>query len=72
MIPPNLLHAHVLALAETVSILLAYKLTPESLRQILLNFTKELKTELSPEALKAVEAAEAKATIRALTYRRED
>jgi len=71
MIPPKL-HGHLLQLAETVSILLAYKLTPDSLRQILINFTKELKTQLSPEALKAVESAEAKAVLRALAYRRED
>ncbi len=71
MIPPKL-HSHLLELADTVSILLAYKLTPDSLRRILIDFTKELKTQLSPEALKAVEAAEAKATLRALAYRGED
>jgi len=71
MIPPKL-HSHLLELADIVSILLACKLTPESLRQILIGFTKELKTQLSPEALKAIEAAEAKATLRALAYRRED
>jgi hypothetical protein len=71
MIPPKL-HGHLLKLAEIVSILLACKFTPESLRQILISFTKELKTQLSPEALKAIEAAEAKATVRALAYRRED
>lgn len=71
MIPPKL-HSHLLTLAEVVSILLAYKLTPDSLRQILLNFTRDLKTQLPAEALKAIEAAEAKATLRALAYRRED
>lgn len=71
MIPQNL-QGHFLQLAEIVSILIACKMTPDSLRQILIKFTRELKTELSPEALKAVEAAEAKATLRALAYRRED
>lgn len=71
MIPPKL-HVHLLELAQAVSILLAYKLTPDSLRQILLNLTRELKTQLSPDDLKAVEAAEAKAVLRALAYRREE
>jgi hypothetical protein len=71
MIPPEL-HANLLALAKVVSILLAYKLTPQPLRQILLNLIRELKTQLSPDDQKAVEAAEAKAVLRALAYRRED
>ena len=71
MIPPRL-HAHLLTLSEVVSIILSYKLTPDTLRQILINFTKELRAQLSPDDLKAVEAAEAKAILRALAYPRED
>lgn len=71
MIPPKL-HVHLLTLAEVVSILLAYRSTPDPLRQILRNLTKEIKTQLSPDEMKAVEAAEAEAVLRALAYRRED
>lgn len=67
MIPPRL-HAHLLTLSETVSILLSYKLTPDDVRQILINMVKDLRQTLPPDALKAIEAAEARATIRAVTY----
>lgn len=71
MIPPKL-HVHLLTLSEVVSILLAYKLTPDPLRQILCKLYKEVQRQLSLDDMKAVEAAEAKATLRALAYRRED
>ena len=71
MVPSNL-HEQLLILSDVVSGLIAYQLTPDALLQILLNFTKEIKTQLPPEAVKAVQAAEAKAVLRALAYRRDD
>ena len=66
------LHAQMLMLSEIVSGLIAYKLTPDALRKILTNFAKQLETELPPDARKAVEAATAKAILRAVAYRRDD
>lgn len=71
MIPPKI-HDHLLTLAETVAILIACRMTPDTLRQILVNFTKELKTVLPPDSTRDIESAEARAIIRALAYRRDD
>lgn len=59
---------HLLSLAQVVGILLAHRLTPDRVRQILLNFVKELKTVLPSDSMKDIEAAEAKAVIRAVAY----
>lgn len=66
------LQVHLLTLADTVALILACRLTPDALREILLNFTKELKEILPPDSARSVEAAEAKAVIRAVAYRRDD
>ena len=69
---PSNLHAQLLILSDVVSSLIAYRGTPDALLKILLNFAKELETQLPQESMKAVKAAEAKAILRALAYRRED
>ena len=69
---PAALHAQLLVLSDVVASILAYKLTPDAIRQILLNLTKEIKETLPPDDLKALDAAEAKAILRALAYLRED
>ena len=71
MIPP-VTQSHLLALANIVAILLAHRLTPDDVRQILLKLTRELKTVLPADSLKDIEAAEAKAVVRAVAYRREE
>jgi hypothetical protein len=65
---PQSTQVHLLALAEVVSILLAYRHTPARVRHVLLNFTRELKTLLPAESLNDIESAEAKAIIRAVAY----
>jgi hypothetical protein len=71
MLPPTT-QSQLLELASIVSILLAHRLTPDRVRAILLNLTKELKEVLPNDTLKDIEAAEAKAVIRAIAYRRGD
>lgn len=61
-----------LALAQTVALILANRLTPDSVRQILLKCTRELRDTLPMDSKKDVEAAEAEAIIRAVAYRRDD
>jgi len=69
---PSHLHEQLLLLSDVVSALLAYKLTPDRIRQILIKLTKEIKETLPPDDLNKLDAAEAKAILRALAYRRED
>jgi hypothetical protein len=69
---PSPLLEQLLLLSDVVSGLLAYKLTPDPIRQILLNLTKQIKETLPADDLNKLDAAEAKAILRALAYRRED
>jgi chorismate mutase len=69
---PSVTQSHLLLLANIVAILLAHRLTPDDVRQLLLKLTKDLKSILPPDSLREIEAAEAKATLRAMAYRRVD
>ena len=70
--PPQGITTHLLTLAETVGLLLASRLTPDSIRQLLLKFTRELEDILPPESKKDVESIKARAVIRAVAHRRDD
>lgn len=69
---PSATQDHLLALAEVVALLLAHRLTPEPLRETLLDFTGKLKESLPADSMKDIQAAEAKAVISALAYQQED
>lgn len=66
--PPQGIQVHLLTLAEVVALLLASKLTPERVRQVLLRLTGELKEVLPEDGRRDTEAAEAKAVIKAIAY----
>jgi hypothetical protein len=61
-----------LALADSLAFLLADRFTPEAVREKCLKFAREFKDMLPPDSKRDVEAAEARAIIRALAYRRGD
>ena len=71
MVVPQGIQAQLLTLADALAFLLADRLMPDSLRQRCLKFVHELKDELPIESRCDVEAAEARAVLRALAYRRE-
>lgn len=69
---PQGTHAHLPALASAINLLLADDQTPKQLRRLLLKFTRKLRKQLPPAALREVEAAEAEAVIQATDYLRYD
>jgi hypothetical protein len=71
MLPPDLQEC-LLSLADTLPMLVANASTPDGVRQTVLNLARELKTMLGQDDLRTIEAAEVKAVMRAVAYRRED
>jgi hypothetical protein len=71
MLPPDLQEC-LLSLADMLPMLVANASTPDAVRQIVLNLARELKTTLAQDDLRTIQAAEVKAVMRAVAYRRED
>jgi len=67
---PHGIQVHVLTLAEIFALLIANRLTPDWLRQELIGTGKRIKERLPSEDKSSVEAAEAKAVLRAAAYSR--
>jgi hypothetical protein len=71
MLPRGTMYAaHLVALASAAQAILAYGDTPNSLRREIKKFYRKLRKRLPPDALRQVEAAEAKATIEAANHLR--
>lgn len=68
MIPRGMFCAHLLSLADAAYELLRHEDTPNAVRQQLRKFVRKLRRDLPREAQREIEAAEAKATIRAADY----
>jgi hypothetical protein len=71
MLPPEL-QSQLLSLAETLPLIVANTATPDGIVKIILDLIQELKTTLGDDSLRTVQAAEVKAVMRAVAYRRED
>jgi hypothetical protein len=70
MFPGRIMCAHLTAMAKAAHALLAYRDTPDPLRRHLRKLVRKLKKDLPPEAIREIEAAEAKATILAADHLR--
>jgi hypothetical protein len=71
MLPPEL-QSQLLSLADVLPLIVANAATPEPLVEIILKLTRELKTTLGEDGVRTIHAAEVKAILRAVAYRRED
>jgi len=71
MLPPEL-QRHMLSLAEILPLIVANAATPDPVVQVILKLIRELKTILGEDGLRTIQAAEVKAVLRAVAYRRED
>ncbi len=71
MVPAGI-QVQLLTLAEALSFLLASQFTPDAVRQKCLKFVREFKEILPPDSRNDVDAAEARAVLRAMAYRRDD
>lgn len=72
MLPRGILCAHLTTLAGAAHALLACRDTPKAIRRELRKFYRRLKKRMPPEALREIEAAEAKATIAAADHLRRE
>lgn len=72
MLPHHSFHIHLWSLAHSTYLLLADPSTPEVLRQSLRKMYKRVKKKLPPDAMIILEAAEAKAAIKAARHLRRD
>jgi hypothetical protein len=70
MLPHHKFHSHLCTLANTSYALILHPDTPECLRRSLCKLYRKLKKEMPPEAIRKIEAAEAKATIGAADHLR--
>jgi hypothetical protein len=71
MIPPEL-QSQLLSLADLLPLIVANHATPDTIVKIILDLVRELKTTLGDDSLRTIQAAEVKAVLRAVAYRRED
>jgi hypothetical protein len=71
MLPPEL-QSQMLSLADLLPLIVANHATPDPIVKIILDLAQELKTTLGEDGLRTIQAAEVKAVLRAVAYRRED
>ena len=71
MLPPEL-QSQMLSLAELLPLIVANAGTPDPIVKTILKLVEELKTTLGEDSLRTIQAAEVKAVLRAVAYRRED
>lgn len=61
-----------LSIAESAAFILADRLTPDAIRQLFTRLSRDIRPLLPPDSIKDLEAAEARAALRALAHCRDD